>query len=68
MVGGSPWHRTDGAKLARSLRLGEEGGEQLVMSFRMEGRLHKLAKRRRKATLGFHGMGSGFGVSARTRL
>ena len=36
-------------QLVRSLSLGEEGGEQLVMSFRMEGRLHKLAKRRRKA-------------------
>ena len=31
-------------QLVRSLSLGEEGGEQLVMSFRMEGRLHKLAK------------------------
>ena len=36
-------------QLVRSLSLGEEGNEQLVMSFRMEGGLHKLAKRRRKA-------------------
>ena len=54
-------------QLVRSLSLGEEGGEQLVMSFRMEGGLHKLAKRRRKAISrnGFGFWGGGGLVSAR---